>query len=237
MEFGLEIAKAIAELGILVVIAGIFLWFAIRTNKQQEATFDTLFKQILEQLKANNGGHVLTEEEDRDAIRIDTMINSYLDVAVRDLKASRVMVARYHNGGKDMNAVSFLKVSVTNERVNKGYLPVMGDFQNQFRSMVALPIREIDRTGRCNIPNLEEIKDRDIGTYELLKARKVRAVYCHALKSLSGYPVGAIMVLYNEDNPIKENEQEVTDYLNEVSAQISALFNMKKEQPLKAEKD
>jgi hypothetical protein len=45
------------------------------------------------------------------------------------------------------------------------------------------------------------------------------------------------MVLYNEDNPIKENEQEVTDYLNEVSAQISALFNMKKEQPLKAEKD
>lgn len=237
MEFGLEIAKAIAELGILIVIAGIFLFFTVKNNQHQEEVFDALLNKILDQLKVNGGGHVLTEEEDKEAIQIDTMINAYLETAVRDLKASRIMVARYHNGGKDMNAVSFLKVSVTNERVNKGYMPVMGDFQNQFRSMVALPIREIDRTGRCNIPDLEEIKDRDVGTYELLKARKVRSAYCHALKSVSGYPVGAIMVFYNEDNPTKENEQEVTSYLNEVSAQISGLFNMKKSQVLKVEEN
>lgn len=237
MEFGLEIAKAIAELGILVVIAGIFLFFTIKNNNNQAEMFAKLFDNLIDQIKNCSGGHVLTEEEDRNAIKIDTMINAHLETAVQDLRASRIMVARYHNGGKDMNAVSFLKVSVTNERVNRGYLPVMGDFQNQFRSMVALPIREIDMTGRCNIVHLDDIKDKDIGTYELLKARKVRSAYCHALRSLSGYPVGAIMVFYNEDNQVKENVEDVTNYLNELSGRISALLTVKDNNVMPIEKN
>lgn len=226
MDYWVEMAKAIAELGVLVVIAGIFLFISMKNNNRQDEFFTKLFNNIIDQMKICSGGHVLTEEEDQTAGQIDKTINSYLQSTIADLGASRAMVARYHNGGKDMNSISFLKVSVTNESVSHGNLPCMGDFQNQFRAMVGYPVSEIDRTGHCLISDIEQIKDKDIGTYELLKARGVRSAYCYKLTSLTGYVVGAVFVIYKTSNKIQENAVEVDQYLSHVADKISSLMNM-----------
>lgn len=226
MDYWVEIAKAIAELGVLVVIAGIFLFISVKNNNKQDEFFTKLFNNLIDQMKICAGGHVLTEEEDRTAAKIDKTINSYLQSTIAELGASRAMVARYHNGGKDMNSISFLKVSVTNESVNHGNLPCMGDFQNQFRSMVGYPISEIDRTGHCLISDIEQIKDRDIGTYELLKARGVRSAYCYKLTNLTGYVVGCLFVIYRIENKIKEDPVKIDQYLSHVADKISSLLNM-----------
>ena len=223
---GIEMAKAISELGILVVIAWIFLYLVIRNNKNQEEFNNKLLNKILEQLKICSAGHVLTPEEDMIATTIDNAITSFLQTAVTDLGSSRAFLARYHNGGKDMNSVSFLKVSVTNEAVNRGYKMVMGDFQNQFRAMVGYPISQIDRTGHCIISTIEEIKDVDIGTYELLKARKVRSFYCHKVTNKDGYPVGALCILYNEDNEVKENPDHIDQYISHMADKISGILKI-----------
>lgn len=224
---GISIAKAIADLGILVVIAGIFLWLVIKNNKKQEEINEKIFKAILDQIKNCSGGHVLTPEEDTIAIKIDKALASYLQTAVTDLGASRAFIARYHNGGKDMNSISFLKVSITNEAVNRGYKPIMSDFQNQFRAMVGYPINLIDTTGHCVVRNLDEIKDADIGTYELLKARKVRSFYCHKITNEDGYVVGALCILYNNDNKKEENPDNIDKYISHMAEQISAVLNLK----------
>lgn len=224
---GISIAKAIADLGILVVIAGIFLWLVIKNNKKQEEFNEKLFKAILDQIKNCSGGHVLTPEEDTIAIKIDKALSSYLQAAVTDLGASRAFIARYHNGGKDMNSISFLKVSITNEAVNRGYKPIMSDFQNQFRAMVGYPVNQIDVTGHCIVSNLDEIKDADIGTYELLKARKVRSFYCHKITNDEGYVVGALCILYNIDNKKEENPDNIDKYISHMAEQISAVLNLK----------
>lgn len=223
----ISIAKAIADLGILVVIAGIFLWLVIKNNKKQEELNEKIFKTILDQIKNCSGGHVLTPEEDTVAIKIDKALSSYLQTAVTDLGASRAFIARYHNGGKDMNSISFLKVSITNEAVNRGYKPIMSDFQNQFRAMVGYPINLIDTTGHCIVRNLDEIKDADIGTYELLKARKVRSFYCHKITNEDGYVVGALCILYNDDNKKEENPDNIDKYISHMAEQISAVLNLK----------
>ena len=223
----LGIGKSIIELGILTVIAALFLHRAEKSYEEQNDMTHKLFEMVVEQIKKCSGGHVLTEDEDRTAVKIDNMINSYLQSAVTDLNASRAMVARYHNGGKDMNAISFLKVSVTNESVNRGYQPVIADFQNQFRAMVGYPIAEIDRTGHCLIRNIEEIKDADIGTYELLKARGVRSVYCHKLTNATGYVIGAVLILYNNDNNYKEDADYVDRYISHMADKISGLMNVR----------
>lgn len=224
---GITIAKAIADLGILVVIAGIFLWLVIKNNKKQEELNEKIFKAILDQIKNCSGGHVLTPEEDTVAIKIDKALASYLQTAISDLGASRAFIARYHNGGKDMNSISFLKVSITNEAVNRGYKPIMSDFQNQFRAMVGYPINLIDTTGHCIVRNLDEIKDADIGTYELLKARKVRSFYCHKITNEDGYVVGALCILYNNDNKKEENPDNIDKYISHMAEQISAVLNLK----------
>jgi len=225
---GISIAQSIAELGVLVVIAGIFLWIVIKKDKKQDDFNTKLFNTILDQMKNFSGGHVLTPEEDTLAISIDKTIYSYLQTAVTDLEASRAFLARYHNGGKDMNSISFLKVSITNEAVNRGYQPIISDFQNQFRAMVGYPINLIDTTGHCLVSNLEEIKDADIGTYELLKARKVRSFYCHKVTNKEGYVIGALCILYNTNNKYKENPDDIDKYISHMADQISGALSIEK---------
>lgn len=229
----LEIAKAIGELGILIVIAALFLYFSYKNNKSQSEMTNKIFEQLLEQMKVCASGHVLTEEEDKTAIKIDNAIQTLLQKAVGDLQCGRIMVVRYHNGGKDMNSVSFLKLSVTNECVNHGYTPVMSEFQNQFRSIVGYPINQIERTGHSYVTNLEDIKTYDIGTYELLKSKNVRSYYAHSLTNTTGYVIGAVLILYHHDNNIAEKQEEVHQYLTHLSDQISGLLNVVKNEESK----
>ena len=223
---GISIAQSIMELGILSVIAGIFLWIVIKNNKKQDEINTKIFNNIMEQMKICSAGHVLTPEEDKIAISIDKAINSYLQTAVTDLGASRAFLARYHNGGKDMNSISFLKVSITNEAVARGYQLVMGEFQNQFRAMVGYPVNLIDTTGHCLVSDLEEIRDADIGTYELLKARKVRSFYCHKVTNEEGYVVGALCILYNTNNKFKEDPDNIDQYISHMADQISGTLKI-----------
>lgn len=223
---GISIAQSIMELGILSVIAGIFLWIVIKNNKKQDEINTKIFNNIMEQMKICSAGHVLTPEEDKIAISIDKAINSYLQTAVTDLGASRAFLARYHNGGKDMNSISFLKVSITNEAVARGYQLVMSEFQNQFRAMVGYPVNLIDTTGHCLVSDLEEIRDADIGTYELLKARKVRSFYCHKVTNEEGYVVGALCILYNTNNKFKEDPDRIDQYISHMADQISGTLKI-----------
>jgi len=226
----LEIIKAIGDVGALVVIAGLFLFISYRNSKTQNEMTQKLFDRVLEQMKICAGGHVLTEEEDKTAIKIDNAIHSLLQKAVSDLNCGRIMVVRYHNGGKDMNSVSFLKLSVTNESVNYGYTPVMSEFQNQFRSIVGYPVSQIEKTGHSYVTNLEDIKEYDIGTYELLKSRNVRSYYSQGLVNSTGYNIGAVLVLYHNNNDYKEKHEYVHQYLTHLADQISSLLNVKEEE-------
>jgi len=223
---GISIAQSIAELGILVVIAGIFLWIVIKNNKKQDEFNAQLFKTVIEQMKLCAGGHVLTEEEDKTAVRIDNAIQGLIQKATSDLHCARIMVVRYHNGGKDMNSVSFLKLSVTNESVNYGYKPVMTEFQNQFRSIVGYPVKQIEISGHSYVEDIENIKEYDIGTYELLKSRNVRSYYAQGLVNTNGYNVGAVLVLYHNGDNYQENHEEIHKYLSHLSDQISGLLNV-----------
>lgn len=225
-----EFAKAIAELGVLVVIAGLFLYISFRNNKSQAEMTQKLFDEVLKQMRICAGGHVLTEEEDKTAIKIDNAIHILLQKAVSDLNCGRVMVVRYHNGGKDMNSISFLKLSVTNESVNYGYQPAISEFQNQFRSIVGYPVNQIEITGHSYVENLEDIKSYDIGTYELLKSRNVRSYYSQGLVNTKGYVIGAVLVLYHNDNEYKEDHEYVHQYLMHLSDQISGLLNVTSEE-------
>lgn len=222
-----ELSKAIAELGILVIIAAVFIIFTIKTNKDAKDKNQQLFDFAMNQLQQQSNPHVLTEEEDSLANKIDRSINSYLQAAVRDLGANRAFVSRYHNGGKDMRGISFLKLSMTNEQVNLGRKPIQSEFQNQFRSIVAIICEEVEEKGFCYINNIEDIKDVDMGTYELLKMRKVRSCYTRGIKSPSGYIIGGLMIVYSEDNKNEPPIEKIDKYLSEKANQISTLLNFK----------
>jgi len=224
----LDLAKAIAELGILVVIAAVFIVIMTKQNKDASEKSQELFDFAMGKLREQSNPHVLTEEEDSLATKIDKSINSYLQSVVQELGPNRAVVARYHNGGRDMSGISFLKLSITNEQVSPDTPPVIGDFQAQFRSVATYICDELEKNGYCYVDDLETIKNKDSGTYELLKMRDGQACYARALKSRSGYVIGAIMVTYTSKSIDRRPDIEKIDkVLSEKSREISALLNFK----------
>lgn len=229
----LKLLQAIGEFGIMAVICAIFLYQNNKSNEQQQQLMSQLFTQMIQQNEqmhtsmaniANHGSHVLTEEEDQNAKRIDKAINTYLQQLVAACHSSRAFVARYHNGGKDMTATSFLKLSCTNEVVNIGYSPVISDFQNQFRSMISIICEQLDETGESYIHDLEAIHKEDTGTYEFLKGRGIKSLYTKALRNQNGYVIGFVMVTYTEQNEELQDIALIKRELQDKSNKISALL-------------
>lgn len=224
----LELSKAIAELGILVIIAAIFLVITLKTNKDANERNEQLFNFAMGQLKDQLNPHILTEEEDSLANKIDKSINSYLQSIVQELGPNRAVVARYHNGGRDMSGISFLKLSITNEQVSPDTIPIIGDFQAQFRSVASYICDKLEEDGYCYVEDLEEIKDKDAGTYELLKLRDGQSCYAKALKSRSGYVIGAIMITYTSKNKnVRPSLNTIDNVLTKKANEISTLLNFK----------
>lgn len=233
----MEIVKAITELGIMAVICGIFLWQNNKDRKNHSSESSKLFETLLQQYEQtfnkmlnslNLGGHVLTEEEDREALQIDRAIDDYLKQMIINTKATRAFVVRYHNGGRDMAAVPFLKCSITNEITNAGVKPIMSEFQNQFRSIMAGVCDEIDRKGYSYITQTERSELIDPATIELMKDRGIREMYCRALRNSNNYIIGLIAVTFMTDNQEKPNEEIIDLCLKDKSQKISALLCLDK---------
>lgn len=218
----LEITKAIGELGILIVIAGLFLFFYYKDKNARDTEFKQLFNAVI-----NKETHILTEDEDRVAKQIDESITSYMKGIVDALQPSKCFLVRYHNGGKDMNGLSFLKLSVTNEAGARGLAPVIQEYQNQFRSSIGGVCHAIDKQGYVFISDLEEVKENDIGTYDLMIEKNTRSAYCYAITNATGYIIGFLAITYRNDNKAQENPERIKEIMSKKATEISTLLSVK----------
>lgn len=150
--------------------------------------------------------HHLTPEESKSIAQVEKQINDIVKNMLVSTNASRVCIVKYHNGSKDMTGVSFLKMSMTNEAVNIGVAPLMQDFQNHFRSLLAYWCHEIDEKGECLISNTEDLIDKDITMYEYLKTRKIEAKYGVAIRDAYRNVIGFICVEYLDRYDFKEEK-------------------------------
>ena len=190
-------------------------------NKIQEQN-DMLVNQIIKGVT----GHTLSSEENTVLTQVELQINDCLKRVQQKTNASRVSLVRYHNGNKGMDGLSFLKMSMTNECVKIGIQPIMQEFQNYFRSFLPYWIHQLDKTGKCYIDDIEDIKDIDTNSYEYLKTRGVQAKYGIAVKNSEGYSIGFICIEYLDKNDV--NKEQIEKCLLDKQIKIGTLLNLKK---------
>lgn len=230
----IDIAKAIGELGLFTVIAAVFLIQQRKDRKELNEQNEQFFKAQMEQNKQlltrvlNGAERHLTEEEDSLVTEVDKTVDEYLQQLIVSTGATRAFVMRYHNGGRDMANIPFLRMSMTNEVVSLGKKPIMGDFQNQFRSMIAIICESLNTLGQSYISDVEEIKGSDLGTYEVLKGRGIASIYCRPIHSINNYVIGFVGLSYATDNKNKRNVETISYYLEDTAQGISALMQLKK---------
>ena len=167
--------------------------------------------------------HTLSAEENSELSHIDNTINDYLKRVRNATNASRVALVRFHNGGKDMNGLSFLKMSMTNETIQSGLAPLMPDFRNIFRSFYSYWCERLIIEGHCYIDDVEKLKDVDPTMYEFLQSRGIVAIYGIPIVNKNESVIGFIYIEYVHNKDI--NKEQVLSCLDDKKLKIEVLLN------------
>lgn len=182
-----------------------------KKDQINEDRYDKLLDMFQQQLQKNNemlltqinnlaGPHVLSHEENEHLIKVSDEIDQALQKILEETNADRVSLVQYHNGGKGINKQSFLKMSMTNEQVKLGIKPFISNFKDQFRSVLAYFVKEINRNNYCYIDDVEAVKEVDISMYEFMKDRGVYSKFGIGVRNKENTIIGFICVEYLNKN-------------------------------------
>ena len=206
MGFG-EIVKAIVEYGIYPVLMAAILWIILAAQKRQDQAaakqeerltilIESGVKLALKEAKKHN------EAEETDNRRVNTYIRTQLDAVVTENGASRAFCVAYHNGGTYLNARNFAKCSIVAESVDNQTRALMLDYQNVQRALFIELDNELATTGEFYLDNIETIKERATGCYQLLKQWGTDSIYFKALvDNTSNMVLGFIAAEFNSGRP------------------------------------
>lgn len=161
-----------------------------KRNEELNQNYNSMIQDIIKGVSKKH----LTPMESKNIGKIEKQINDIINTILRETNASRVCIVKYHNGNKDMTGKSFLKMSMTNEVVNLGVAPMMADFKDLFRSLLAYWCHEIETNDYCIIPDVEKLKDIDITMYQYLSVRNIEAKYGVGLRDSENNVIGFMCV-------------------------------------------
>lgn len=206
MGFG-EIVKAIVDYGIYPVLMAAMLWVILAAQKRQDQAADKQEERLtiliesgvklaLKEAKKHN------EAEEAENRRVNTYIRTQLDAVVAENGASRAFCVAYHNGGTYLNARNFAKCSIVAESVDNQTRALMLDYQNVQRALFIGLDNELATTGEFYLDNIETIKERAPGCYQLLKQWGTDSIYFKALiDNTSNLVLGFIAAEFNLGKP------------------------------------
>ncbi len=210
--------------GLAILI--VFILYIKMNNKRQDdydnlqGKYDNIIKDIIQGVSKKH----LTPTESNKIGKIEKQINDIIKEILQETGASRVCIVKYHNGNKDMTGKSFLKMSMTNEVVNLGVAPMMAEFKDLFRSLLAYWCHEIETNDFCVIKDAEELKNKDITMYQYLTVRNIESKYGIALRDVDNNTIGFICVEYLNKRDF--NLDKIQSVMSKDFPKIEALISL-----------
>lgn len=162
-------------------------------------------EQLINQIINGVTSHVPSPEENARLSDISNQIDELLSKMLNETSACRTALVQYHNGGKGVNRQSFLKMSMSNEQVQLGVKPFMGEFKDQFRSVLSYFTKELNDVGYCYITDINDIQNEDTSMYEFMSNRNVVSMFGYAIKSKEDEVIGFILIEYMTDMKVDIN--------------------------------
>lgn len=204
----------------------IFIKQSEESRKSEQERQDALLKMqetLIDKIVNGVTSHSLSHDENK---RL-TIVNQDIDIILQDIlietDASRVDLVQYHNGGKGINKQAFLKMSMTNEKIQLGVKPFIQDFKDQFRSVLGYFVNEINDKGYCDITDVDTVAEKDVGMYEFMKNRGIEAKFGYGIKNGEGTTIAFICVEYI--NKVDVNVEKVHSSLKEHFREVERLLN------------
>lgn len=219
-----NIIKLIAELGVLVVIAGIFIYLSYRSSSNMTKFQNDLMNKLL-----LNFNHHPNSEESESLLLLNEKIYAEINYLNEALKADRSYVVLYHNGGKSASGLFFQKMSCICEVTASGILPMGNEFQNIHCASYSTMISQLREDGQILLSDIEEIESSEVFLYTQLKERHVYSVYLNALKDSFGNQVGFIGLDYCSLDDSERDNNEISKQLKIVGYKVTTLVDVRED--------
>ena len=144
---------------------------------------------------------------------IDYLIIDKMEEVKEFLRADRVQVYDFHNGGHFANGRSALKVSCSYEVCRAGIKSYQMYLQSIPLNCIPQFIKKLLNENRMKINNLEEIKDLMPATYSLKKSQNVKSYFDIILNNEFNEPIGFLAIQYESINKVNFSEKEINEIL------------------------
>lgn len=210
-----EIIKLIVEYGIYPVLMGVLLWIMLAMQKRQSKAADEQEKRLTNLIDSSiklaiHDSKRHTVEEEEESRKVVTYVKTQLDAVINETGANRAFCVAYHNGGTYLNARNFAKCSIVAESVDNQTRPFMMDYQNVQRALFIELDNKLANEGECYINNIETLKEKVPGGYQLLSRWGTDAIYFKALvDNTTNMVLGFIAAEFNAGGPTDEAALEL----------------------------
>lgn len=221
----IDIARQIIELGILAVIAGIFLWQSMKHNKQMQSIYQKIqdsrgdmlteyqeiatesMKKCLTERSRMETSH--TAEEENISSELIQQRMSIMNATQKNSKADRVAYFSYHNGGRDFIGIPYQRMSCINSVVRPGITSVQQKFLNMHRASfysIYLGLQTQDHLEFI----VADLAEKDPPLFAACQQDGMASQYIHSVKNINGVDIGFVVLVYDEA-PAPEDAEKLTD--------------------------
>lgn len=236
-----ELTKIYTEIGVLgmISVVTIFVFIAgaiyiINNNKKNQELITKVLeneqsqnKQLVNEIVSRVVTHTPSAKENETLTKMQTLINDELKSLLISLRASRVALIQYHNGGHSINKQSFLKMSVTNESFQIEESPLMPCLRDQFRTIFSEGMKLLDTDGEFIVDDLEKLKNVDNSMYSFMRERGDEQAFHVALHDADGMVIGYLLVLYSVRNKNRGIADDIMPKIKQVAGIIEKLITTK----------
>jgi len=154
-----------------------------------------------------------------EALKVSELVTNKIDDIREDIKADRVWVTQFHNGGHFYpTGKSITKFSVMYESVNVGVNSMQHNFQN---IPVHLFSKSMNRLVNADTIEIADYKDETIATYGLkyiAEETGCKSGYLFSIKTIEGKFIGVLGIDFT-----KRKTKLDDDVINNVMIQCSSL--------------
>ena len=144
---------------------------------------------------------------------IDIEITTRMEEVKERLKADRIQVYDFHNGGHYANGRSALKTSCSYEVVRAGCRGYQTYLQAIPLTCIPQFIKSLLNKNELKINDLQEIKKEMPATYSLKRDQGIRSFYDVILNNKNNEPVGFLAIQYGEIDKVNFTQEEMNEIL------------------------
>lgn len=159
-----------------------------KQNEEYQKQQNTMITQIINGVTS----HVPSADDNTKLTKVTEEIDLVLNQLLKETGADRVNLVQYHNGGHGINKQAFLKMSMTNEQVKFGVKAFMQESKDQFRSILAYFVKELNDNDECYISDIEDLKNIDNSMYDYMKGKGIESKFGISIRNHEGTVVAFV---------------------------------------------